>query len=263
MIAPVGVRRGGSRRSAAARRARRGRGRRRGVRIAATVLLAGAVGACGGSSGADGGSSDGDGSAVTAGEPGAASGEAGTTSPAPAASSPPAGSAGGGPAADGETAADRVAALGDAVAAWSGAATIEEAHAAAERAANLVVGPDGPGYGDRDGDGSIEGASDVGLLPGLAGAPGLAGPPAANDCVTADVLGPAADDPAAAWSEMASAIEAWRPDRNTMPSLASHPMRVVGWATFTLASDDLDEAREDAGHAGLHVRVTDSALTCD
>ena len=217
-------------------RSRRARGARAAV-PAALVALALAGGACGGSSGTDG---------------------------APSTSAPAVRSSSGGVAANGdETAADRVSALGDAVSAWSGATTIEAAHAAAERAANLVVGPDGPGYGDRDGDGSVEGASDVGLLPGLDGAPGLAGPPASNGCVADDVLGPAAADPVAAWSEMAAAIEAWRPDRNTMPSLASHPMRVVGWSTFTLGSDDLDEAHEYAGHAGLHVRVTRSALDCD
>ena len=66
---------------------------------------------------------------------------------------------------------------------------------------------------------------------------------------------------------MTTAIEAWRPDANTMPTLASHPMRVVGWATFTLdtdpdAPDALDLAHEYAGHAALHVAISADALTC-
>jgi hypothetical protein len=61
---------------------------------------------------------------------------------------------------------------------------------------------------------------------------------------------------------MLTAIEEWRPDRNTMPSLPSHPMRIVGWATFTLASTSLDDAHEYAGHAQLHVNVSLAALDC-
>lgn len=142
------------------------------------------------------------------------------------------------------------------VAVWRTAATIEEAQAAAEAAANLVVGPDGPGYGDRDGDGVVGGASEIALIPGLAA------PLSENECVVADVLGGAWDEPAVRWEEMLEAIASWAPNRNTMPSLASHPMRVVGWATFTLASDSLDEAREYAGHAKLHVDVSLRALEC-
>ena len=61
---------------------------------------------------------------------------------------------------------------------------------------------------------------------------------------------------------MLTAIDDWRPDDNTMPSLPSHPMRVVGWASFTLATDDLDDAHEYAGHAQLHVDVARDSLTC-
>lgn len=39
-------------------------------------------------------------------------------------------------------------------------------------------------------------------------------------------------------------------------------MRIVGWATFTLASDDLDDAHEYAGHAQLPVDVSQRALGC-
>ena len=62
-------------------------------------------------------------------------------------------------------------------------------------------------------------------------------------------------------------MRAWRPDDNTMPALASHPMRVVGWSTFTLATDPnapeaLDLADEYASHAALHVAVSADALAC-
>ena len=64
------------------------------------------------------------------------------------------------------------------------------------------------------------------------------------------------------WDKMLSAIDDWRRDNNTMPTLASHPMRVVGWATFTLNSDLLDEGHEYAGHADLHVNISRRALDC-
>lgn len=43
--------------------------------------------------------------------------------------------------------------------------------ATAETAANLVVGPNGPGYGDRDGDGEVGGSTSRGVLPGIDGSP--------------------------------------------------------------------------------------------
>ena len=157
----------------------------------------------------------------------------------------------------------RLGRLHEAVTAWSDAATIGDARSAAEEAVNLVVGPKGPGYGDRDGDGRIEGESDVGLLSGAGGEPaGLATRVTANECVVRDVLGATATDVDAGWAEMERAISEWRPDDNTMPSLASHPMRVVGWATFTLESESLDDAHEYAGHARLHVDISQAALNC-
>jgi hypothetical protein len=142
------------------------------------------------------------------------------------------------------------------------------ARVAAETAANLVVGPNGPGYGDRNDDGTVSGETDAGILPGLDGTPdGVATALATNACVERDVLGGSWDDPAGRWAEMEQAIDTWRPDSNTMPSLASHPMRVVGWATFTLdtdpaAPDALDLAHEYAGHAALHVAISANALAC-
>jgi hypothetical protein len=159
--------------------------------------------------------------------------------------------------------AERLDVINDAIATWRIAATIQEANAAAEVAANLVVGPNGPGYGDRNGDGVIDGAVSVGLLPGLDGTPaGLAASLANNECVAADVLGGSWIDPGERWGEMVKEIDDWRPDHNTMPSLASHPMRIVGWSTFTLESDSLDLAHEYAGHAQLHIDISLRALDC-
>ncbi len=159
--------------------------------------------------------------------------------------------------------AERMDSIDRAVAAWRSAESLEAAQAAAEEAANLVVGPNGPGYGDRNGDGVVGGDETTGLLPGLDGTPsGLANPLAANECIARDVLGSAWTEPGTDWGAMLSAIAKWRRDNNTMPTLASHPMRIVGWATFTLGSDSLDEAREYGGHAKLHVDVAVRALDC-
>ena len=166
---------------------------------------------------------------------------------------------------DAETAsfAERINAMDEAVAVWRSAPSVEVAREAAEVAANLVVGPNGPGYGDRNGDGVVAGEATAGVLPGLDGTPeGLAVPLAANGCIRRDVLGGTWADPGAEWGAMLAAIDEWRPDNNTMPTLASHPMRVVGWATFTLESDSLDEAHEYAGHAKLHVDISARALGC-
>lgn len=170
------------------------------------------------------------------------------------------------PSAVGDSGADFVARMGmidDAVTAWRDAATTEAAHEAAETAANLIVGPSGPGYGDRNGDGIIGGDSNAGVLPGTDGTPeGLAGRLASSDCLARDVLGGPWTDPGGRWEAMLDAIDSWTPLRNTMPTLPSHPMRIVGWATFTLATDSLDEAHEYAGHAKLHVDISLRAVDC-
>lgn len=131
-------------------------------------------------------------------------------------------------------------------------------------ARNLVVGPDGPGYGDVDGDGSLAGEVERGLLPGLAGETGLTGPGAdERECLVPDLLGGSWADPAARWAEATDAIAAWSETDNTFPSLASHAQRIVGWASLTLASGDLATAVEFAGHARLHVDVVaDAAASC-
>jgi len=158
---------------------------------------------------------------------------------------------------------EQMTAVDAAVAAWRTADSIRDAHAAAETAANLIVGPNGPDYGDRDGDGVIGGETTFGVLPGLDGTPaGTALGLEPNECVDQDVLGGSWDDPMAEWDKMISAIDAWRPSNNTMPSLDSHPMRSVGWATFTLATDSLEEAQGYAGHAKLHVDISVNALDC-
>jgi hypothetical protein len=157
----------------------------------------------------------------------------------------------------------RIDSLDEAVSNWLEAQSLRDAHAAAETALNLVVGPNGPGYGDPDDDSVENGATAEGLLPGLDGTPvGLAMALSENECVVRDVLGGSWVDPRARWAEMLDAIYDWRPNSNTMPTLASHPMRVVGWATFALDSDSLDDAHEYAGHANLHVNISRRALDC-
>lgn len=142
---------------------------------------------------------------------------------------------------------------------WRTAGTLAEAQSAAEAAANHVVGPTGPGFGDRDGDGEIRGPSDAGVLPGSEGWPlGFAVEAVrddAPDCVARDVLGGPWEDAPGRWNELAVAIDTWTEDRNTFPSLPSHAQRVVGWATLALEADSLQDARDHAGHATLHAGI--------
>lgn len=142
---------------------------------------------------------------------------------------------------------------------WQRAGDLAAAKAAAETARNLVTGPDVNGYGDLDGDGRTGGASVTGLLPGEQGQPGLITSPAPA-CVERDVLGGSWGDGAARWREVRTRVAAWSQTNNTFPALPSHPQRVVGWASLTLAAPTLELAREYAGHAQLHVRVTREAL---
>jgi len=142
---------------------------------------------------------------------------------------------------------------------WQRAGDLAAAKAAAETARNLVTGPDVSGYGDLDGDGRTGGANVAGLLPGEQGQPGLVTSPAPA-CVERDVLGGSWADPADRWQEVRSRVAAWSQINNTFPALPSHPQRVVGWASLTLAAPTLELAREYAGHAQLHVRVTLEAL---
>lgn len=118
------------------------------------------------------------------------------------------------------------------------------------------------GYGDRDGNAKIAGAASQGLLPGRLGVPSgivLDTISDASVCVRRDVLGGDWDDPAARWAMLSEAIAQWAPDHNTFPSLPSHPMRIVGWATLA-QSATFDNAIEYAGHAKLHVDVSRDAL---
>jgi hypothetical protein len=171
--------------------------------------------------------------------------------PAPSPTTPKAGSA--------EVSA-RLDQIEQAVAGWRSAPDLATAHRFAETARNLVVGADGPYYGDANGDGTIDGAADHGLLPGSAGEPGLA-TAVSSECVVRDILGGSWEDPAGRWVTLDTAIAEWSPSNNTFPSLPSHPQRVIGWATLTLAASDLDVAHEYAGHAQLHVDVSRAALS--
>lgn len=166
-----------------------------------------------------------------------------------------------------ERLSERVEVVAGHVADWSEAADLAAARSAAEAAANIIAGPEGPGSGDRDGDGETRGPSDAGILPGADGTPEgfaleavAAGAP---ECVTADVLGGSWDDPSAKWGELDDVLSRWTESNNTMPELASHAQRVIGWARLTMDTDDVAEARTFAGHAGIHVRVMRDALaTC-
>ena len=64
---------------------------------------------------------------------------------------------------------------------------------------------------------------------------------------------------------MRTRIAAWTESNNTFPALASHPQRVVGWASLTLNTSkvdttSLDAAHEYAGHAQIHLTQTRQAL---
>ena len=142
---------------------------------------------------------------------------------------------------------------------WQRADDLASAKAAAETARNLITGPDVNGYGDLDGDGRTGGASGTGLLPGEQGQPGLVTSPAPA-CVERDVLGGSWADASGRWQEVRTRVAAWSQTNNTFPGLPSHPQRVVGWASLTLAAPTLELAREYAGHAQLHVRVAREAL---
>ena len=127
---------------------------------------------------------------------------------------------------------------------WASAETLADAKAAAERARNLVTGPDTLGAGDLDGDDKAVGLSPDGLLPGANGTPGLVSDLSGCDAVERDVLGGDWAEPSDRWDVLDAAIMEWRPSNNTFPSLPSHPQRIVGWASLTLASNSLDDAVE-------------------
>lgn len=159
-----------------------------------------------------------------------------------------------------DTLATRLMAVDRAVTRWQTASNLRTAREAAEEARNLIVGSSGPLYGDADKNGQIAGKRGVGVLPGLKGEASLA---STNDnaCVIADILGGSWREPAKRWSQFQSALSGWTNTRNTFPSLPSHAQRVVGWASLTLKSDSLVEAREYAEHARLHVDISVRAVT--
>lgn len=158
---------------------------------------------------------------------------------------------------------ERLVRIDDSVVTWELAATVDVAHQAAETAANLVVGPGGPGYGDRDGNGSVGGTSDFGVLMGLDGEPvGLADALAGSSCIDDVVLGGSWDDPAIRWSELDAAVAAWSEQSDTISTLASRPMRVAGWAALALATDDVADANAFAAVAQTDLDASIDALDC-
>jgi len=150
------------------------------------------------------------------------------------------------------------------VSSWARAEDVAEAHAAAEAAANLVVGTEGPGYGDLDGDGVIEDedVDEFGVVPGLDGTPPGLAELVDNECVEADVLGGSWDDPAARWAELDAAVEAWSPENNTIAALASNPMQIVAWARLATSTDALDEARDFGNLAASNLETSLEAVEC-
>ena len=147
-------------------------------------------------------------------------------------------------------------ALQAAVTSWAQASTLAEAKAAAEAARNLVTGPDVMDYGDLDGNGQTAGATSIGLLPGENGQRGLVTTPTSS-CVERDVLGGSWSDPAARWTDVRTRIAAWTESNNTFPALASHPQRVVGWASLTLNTSKVDTTSLDT--TSLDTTILDAA----
>lgn len=145
---------------------------------------------------------------------------------------------------------------------WAGTGDLATAQEAAEGVINLVVGSEGPYYGDATGNDVVTGGTGSGLLPGLDGQPGLADTDSTNQCVVDDVLGGSWEDPADRWDTLDTAIDEWSTSNNTYPALPSHPQRVVGWARLTLEADTVEEATEYAGHAQIHVDASRDAYAC-
>lgn len=137
---------------------------------------------------------------------------------------------------------------------WRDASTLADAQATAADARLLITGPDVAGLEPPAG--TRSGVTE-GLLPDDSDGPGLAS--AVADCAGPDLLGGSWDDQEQRWTILRTAIDQWAPDNNTFPALPSHPQRVVGWATLTLASS-LDLAHEYSGHAQLHVDAARDAL---
>jgi hypothetical protein len=155
----------------------------------------------------------------------------------------------------------RLTALDAAATALGEAGDLAAARRSAETVRNLVVGPHGPGYGDGDDDGTIQGETDRGLLPGVDGSEGLVDTRhPGNGCVERDVLGGSWADPEARWTEAEQALARWTPQRNTFPSLQSHVQRAYGWSSLALASRSLDDVHEYAGHLAIHLRVARQAV---
>lgn len=161
--------------------------------------------------------------------------------------------------------ASRLDEIAAAVDAWESASDLPAAQAAAEEARNLVTGVGVLDAGDLDGDGVIAGEREVGLLPAPGSEEGVALVLQGCEAIDRDILGGAGRSPEEVWDEAAQAIAAWTESDNTMPTLKSHPQRIVGWATFTLGKGAVDDvslelANEFAGHAQIHVRVAREAL---
>lgn len=147
-----------------------------------------------------------------------------------------------------------------ALAAVREAADLEEAHAAARWALDLLVGPGGrhagpftlsPGVLPADG----EAVSDPGLA--LA-AYDAASDPAVREAIERVLLGDVDRwrQPARRWDEMDAAIAAWTPRDNSVASLDGHLPRVVCWTALILDAPSLARAQEYASHGALHLDLS-------
>ena len=64
-------------------------------------------------------------------------------------------------------------------------------------------------------------------------------------------------DPRVRWAEWRQVLSEWHPVRNTMPRLASHLLRALGWAQLVMDAGDLRAARELASvHGQVHTRLS-------
>ncbi len=150
---------------------------------------------------------------------------------------------------------------------------VGDARAAAERVVNLIAGLDGRHAGDLNGDGTSSDLHDVGVFPpdsedevvlGLAlvvhDALGT------NEAVKAAISGVIAGD-RSAWSaperrydEVDRAVEVTSGGQNAVRTMDGHLMRAMAWALLAAATDDIDAAREFAGHGRLHTQLSLDAL---
>lgn len=156
--------------------------------------------------------------------------------------------------------AARLDAIDAAVLGWQQATDIDTAHEKAEAVRNLVVGPTGPIYGDADGNGTVAGASEEGLLPGTTGEVALVDGEN-TPCLLNSMLGGSWSDPGARWAQALAAFDKWNPGDDTIGALPSPAMRLAGWATIGLNAQRIDASRDLAQRAANAAGAVRQAYT--